>query len=70
MSVEMSNSCQPCCTFAISKKGPKLVSRHSEVGNMGTQSEQQSAECRVFSGVVRCWDGGDGGGWVEPILYQ
>ena len=48
VSVEMSNSCQPCCTFAISKKGPELVSRHPEVGNMGRQSEQQSAECALM----------------------
>ena len=48
----MSNSCQPCCTFAISKKGPKLLSRHPEVGNMGTQSEQQSAECALMVEMV------------------
>ena len=46
VSVEMSSSCQPCCTFDF--KGPKLLSRHPEVGDMGTQSEQQSAECALM----------------------
>ena len=53
VSVEMSSSCQPCCTFDF--KGPKLLSRHPEVGDMGTQSEQQSAECALMLRWWRWW---------------